>query len=259
MSPDHAHVCSATKGLRTSRNDQQVHAWRRVLRCAGCSLCREPTYRTVAAHAAANAAGLRRGDIVATMPYGRLLALDVVIVHPWASSYAVGASKIEPDGKAARIAAARNRREFATRGEGAGGFDFGPIAVETGGRLGADALFLLSELCDVAAARNSRLSKAAFVRRTLTDLACPLCRGNASVYAGSMSRLLRVDESAMPVVEIVAIEEERACVCRRGWCFFFGFLSCRSTCSTCPVRPQCKVLLASRPSARVRRTVKKNQ
>ena len=204
-SPDHAHVCNATKGLRTSRHDQQVNAWRRVLQRAGCSSCREPTYRTVAARAAANAAGLRRGDIFATMPDGRLLALDVVVVHPWASSYAAGASRT--NGKAARVAAARKRTEFATIGEGAGGFDFVPIAVETGGRLGVDALRLLSELGDVAAASNSRLSKAAFVRRALAELACSLCRGNAGVCASSMSRLLRVAESAVQTGEEVAMKE----------------------------------------------------
>ena len=83
----------------------------------------------------------------------------------------------------------RKQTEFATIGEGAGGFDFVPIAVETGGRLGVNALRLLSKLGDVAAASNSRLSKAAFVRRALAELACSLCRGNAGVYAGSMSRL----------------------------------------------------------------------
>ena len=60
---------------------------------------------------------------------------------------------------------------------------------------------------DVAAASNSRLSKAAFVRRALAELACSLCRGNAGVYAGSMSRLLRVAGSAVQVGEIVAMEE----------------------------------------------------
>ena len=82
--------------------------------------------------------------------------------------------------------------------------------------LGVDALRLLSELGDVAAASNSRLSKAAFLRRAQAELACSLCHGNAGVYAGSISRLLRVAGSAVQVGEIVAMEEQRACVCRRG-------------------------------------------
>ena len=49
--PDHAHVCNAIKGLRTSRHDQQVHALQRVLQ-----------------RAAAIAASLRRGDSFTTTP-----------------------------------------------------------------------------------------------------------------------------------------------------------------------------------------------
>ena len=72
----------------------------------------------------------------------------------------------------------------------------------------------------MAAAGNLRLFQAAFVRRALAKLACSLCRGNAGVYAGSMSRLLRVAESRVQawVGEIVAVEEWCACVCRLGRC-----------------------------------------
>ena len=51
-----------------------------------------------------------------------------------------------------------------------------------------DALRLLSELGDVAAASNARPSKAAFMRRALAVLACSSCRGNVGVY--SVSTLL---------------------------------------------------------------------
>ena len=54
---------------------------------------------------------------------------------------------------------------------------------------------------------NSRPSKAAFVRRALAELAWSLCRANAGVYAGSMSRLLRVTGSAVAGGEVVAVEE----------------------------------------------------
>ena len=146
------------------------------------------------------------------MPDGRFLALDVVVVQPWASSYAAGASRT--NGKAARIAAVRKRTEFATIGEGAGGFDFGSNAAETGGRLGADALRLLSDLGDVTAASNSRLSKAAFVRHALAELACSLCRGNAGVYAGVC--LAYCEWRGPPCrCELVAMEEQGACACRR--------------------------------------------
>ena len=50
------------------------------------------------------------------------------------------------------------------------------------------------------------------------------------MYAGSMSRLLRVAGSAVQVGEIVAMKEQRACFCRRGWYSALG-LFCHSTCS----------------------------
>ena len=78
--------------------------------------------------------------------------------------------------------------------------------METGGSLAADALRLLSELGDVAAASKSRPWKAAFVRRALAELACSSCHGNAGVYAGSMFRLLRVARSAVQVGEVAALE-----------------------------------------------------
>ena len=45
------------------------------------------------------------------------------------------------------------------------------------------------------------------MRRALAQLARFLRRSNAGVYAGSMSRLLRVAGSAVQVGEIVAMEE----------------------------------------------------
>ena len=44
--------------------------------------------------------------------------------------------------------------EFASVGNTAGCFDFVPIAMEVGGRLGADTLRLLSKLSDVTAASS---------------------------------------------------------------------------------------------------------
>ena len=93
--PDHVQVCMATKRGRTFRHDHWVNAWRRVVQREGCSTCREPRYRTVTARTGADAFGLHRGDILATIPDGRCLAasLDTIVTHSWATSYAEGAIK----------------------------------------------------------------------------------------------------------------------------------------------------------------------
>ena len=82
--------------------------------------------RPTSADLAATAAGLRRGKMSAAMPVDGLLVLDAVVMRPCALSCAAVMSKT--DGKAARVAAARKRTEFAAIGKGAGGFDFVPVA-----------------------------------------------------------------------------------------------------------------------------------
>ena len=74
--------------------------------------------------AGADAAGLHRGDILATMPDGRLLALDAVVTHSGATSYADGASKT--NGHAAAGSARAKRTAFASNSEGVGEYDIRP-------------------------------------------------------------------------------------------------------------------------------------
>ena len=75
--------------------------------------------------------------------------------------------------------------EFATIGKGAGGFDFVPIAVETEGRLGTDALRMLSELGDVAAAATRIFPRQLLcdVRWRIWRVLCAATRACMRVYA----------------------------------------------------------------------------
>ena len=80
--------------------------------------------------------------------------------------------------------------------EGAGGFHFVPMGVETGERLGAVALRLLSEFGDVAAASISRLSKAAFVRFGVAEFFVPRQRGRVCGIYVSPAGVGRVRRAA---------------------------------------------------------------
>ena len=93
--PDHAHVCYATKELRTSRQPMTISCTLGGKCCSARAVAshKEPTYWTIVTRVAATAAGLRRGYFFATVPGGRLPPLDVVVVHLWASSCAAGCSK----------------------------------------------------------------------------------------------------------------------------------------------------------------------
>ena len=186
--PDHAQTCSATAGCRDLRHNIWVAAWRRVLQRAGCASCREPRYREIAAAGRSATAGYRRGDILAIMPDGRLVALDGVVTHAWAPSNVDQACHI--NGHAAARKTNAKRAAFASLREGAGGYDFVPLAAESGGRIDAEALTFLKSLGDVATLSNGRLSKSAFIRSALAELSCALCRGNGRTYAASATRLL---------------------------------------------------------------------
>jgi hypothetical protein len=170
------------------RHNIWTAVWRLIIRRAGCATSLEPNYsHLAAAPVGRDAAGQRRGDILAVMPDGRIVVLDCVITHPAASSYVAAASA--ETGSAAAQAERRKRRDFATFGQGSA-FEFMPLAVESYGRLGRAASLFLSQLGD-AAALHGNVSKAAFVRFARQQLSCALCKGNAGVYAASLQALAR--------------------------------------------------------------------
>ena len=181
--PDHAMSCKHNAGVITMRHNTWTSVWRRIIRRAGCATSMEPSYSHLAtAPSGRDAAGQRRGDILAVMPDGRIVVLDCVITHPAAASYVVEASRTT--GSAARRAERRKQQNFEAFGNGSA-FEFVPLAVESYGRLGQAASRFLSELGAVAAL-DGRVSKAAFVRFARQELSCTLCKGNAGVYASSL-------------------------------------------------------------------------
>jgi hypothetical protein len=185
---DHAMVCKLTAGMATLRHDIWASAWRRAIRRAGCATSAEPSYSNlVAPSQRGGAAGLKRGDILAILPGGRIAVLDCVVTHPAAATYAQRAS--QEAGSAAALAETRKRQAFERFGDGAG-YEFVPLAVESFGRLGKDAARFLNDLGDVAAA-DGCASKEAFVRTVRQELSCALCRGNARMYDRSLISVAR--------------------------------------------------------------------
>ena len=185
---DHAMACKQTAGMATLRHDIWASAWRRAIRRAGCATSAEPSYsRLLAPGQRGGAAGLKRGDILAILPGGRIVVLDCVITHPAAASYARGAS--QQAGFAAAKAEANKRRAFEIFGDGAG-YEFLPLAGESFGRLGKDASRFLNDLGEVAAS-DGCASKSAFVRTVRQELSCALCKGNARMYDRSLLTLAR--------------------------------------------------------------------
>ena len=121
----------------------------------------------------------------------RLVIGDVVVTHPAAASYERAAAKT--DGHAAKLAEDRKWRDFNAHGDGAG-FVFVPLAIESFGRHGKQAMRFLSELGDMVAQGGG--SKRAFVRQFRTELSCALVRGNARMYAHALTNVVRASGGA---------------------------------------------------------------
>jgi len=186
--PDHAMICRRCNGMMSVRHNFSVSTWRGILSDSGCPTSMEPGYAEFREHGEHGNAGMKRGDIFAVMPDGRLVITDIVITHPSAPTYVGAASRAA--GAAAKVAERTKRRAFEALGEGAG-YDFVPLAMESYGRLGKTALAFLSDLGTAAASRNGRLSKSAFVASALKRLSCALCKGNGRMYHASMFSLAR--------------------------------------------------------------------
>ena len=177
-----------TNRYNTLRHDFLASAVRRIVSRASCPSSMEPSYRHLRpARSSGVSEGLRRGDVLAVLPDGRIVIIDVVVRHSAAPSYAREASRY--DGAAARHAERLKRREFAHFADGAQ-YDFVPFAVESYGRLGPAAMGFLSALGDVAAS-GGHISKSAFVAGALKELSCALQRGNGRMYGHSLFRIAR--------------------------------------------------------------------
>ena len=149
--------------------------------------------------------GQRRGDILVVLPSGQISIVDVVVTHPCQQAYVSQACTRV--GHAAARAEAAKVAQFRSMGVDAGQYDFVPFAVESYGRLGANASSLLKELGEVAAARGN-ISKTAFVRSAYREVSCALQRGNGMMYARSLFNVARASgRQFMPGLDTPVQEE----------------------------------------------------
>ena len=90
----------------------------------------------------------RRGDIVAGLPWLELAAVDVVVAHASAKSYAAEATKTA--GWTAARAERSKRTRFRKDGPDHAASSFVPFAVETYGCMGKEAVKFVNRLGDIA-------------------------------------------------------------------------------------------------------------
>ena len=177
---DHAMVCKKVAKMTQMRHDTLVEALRLVISHTSLQSALEPRYRTLAG--GARVKNNRRGDIVVVMPRLEMAAVDVVVSHAPAPSYAAAAAL--GAGRTAARAEDRKRSAYRRDMPGRAAVRFVPFAVESCGRMGQEALKFMSALGDVASA-SGRIPKGAFLRWAMQLLSVALQKGNADMYRRS--------------------------------------------------------------------------
>jgi hypothetical protein len=185
---DHAMTCKSLCGAMTMRHNLLTESWRRITSRSGTASSVEPAIRALpgAQGAAVSARHTdSRGDILLVLP-DMLTVADITVVHPCAATYVRaagvigGAAKVREDAKRARYETAEPS-----------GYAFVPLAHESYGRLGKEAMQLLNALAEVAST-NGRVEKDGFVMNALRELSVSMCRGNGLLYRRGLGVLARV-------------------------------------------------------------------
>ena len=183
----HALVCPKHSGVRTLRHDHLNRVWCGAARCAGVATAVEPKL-----HALQMQPGVRRhaqaredarGDALLAMPQG-MLVLDVNIVHAPAVAFLEGTvatgSSADVDGAAAAIGEKDKEDEYRRNIDG-GAYEWVPVVMESGGRLGKGSMRVLNRLATIAA-KSDGVEKHVFVRRAQQALSVARVRGNGYVW-----------------------------------------------------------------------------
>ena len=178
---DHAMVCEKVAKVTQMRHGNLANALRLVVSACSCQSAAEPR-----GQAQAGKKGMfecqRRGDIVAVLPRLELAAVNVVVAHASAKSYAAEATKTA--GWTAARAERTKRTRFRKDVPDHATFRFVPYAVETCGYMGKEAVKFVNRLGDIAA-ESGRIPQGAFVRWAMRLLSVTVQWGNAEMYRRS--------------------------------------------------------------------------
>ena len=174
-------VCENIAKMTQMHHDNLASAWHLVVSAYSCQSEAEPRYRALAGKKGMVKCQ-RRGDIVAVLPRFELAAVDVVVAHGSAKSYAAQAAKTAgwTAARAEQTKRTRFRKDVRDHHE----FGFVPFAVVTCGYMGKEAVKFVNRFGDITA-ESGRISKGAFVRSAMQLLSVTVHRGSAEMYRRS--------------------------------------------------------------------------
>lgn len=188
---DHAQTCDHAKGEGRMRHDLLTSVWRSIIGKARLPSAAEPRVARLTRTAQGmQQAGGHRGDIAVVIGT-QVVVTDTVVTHPAADAYVRAAARTS--GSAAKRAEDRKVSTFRSYGD-TGGVRFVPLATESYGRHGAQAMSFLSEVGNVVARAGG--SKSAFVRAARVELSVALARGNARMYYKTLTNVVRASGDA---------------------------------------------------------------
>ena len=121
-------VCEKVAKMTQKRHDNLANALRLVVSACSCQSAAEPRYRALAGKKGMVECQ-RRGDIVVVLPLPELAAVDIVVAHASAKSYAAQASNTA--GWTAARAERTKRTRFSKDVPDHAAFMFVPFTVET--------------------------------------------------------------------------------------------------------------------------------
>ena len=156
----HAMVCEKIAKMTQMPHHNLANALQLVVSACSCQSAVEPRYQAMTSQKGMVECQ-RRGDIVAVLLRLALAAVDVMVAHAPAKSYAAQAAKTA-ELTAARAEQTKHAR-FRKDAPDHAAFRFVPFAVETCGHMGKQAVKLVNRRGDIAA-ESGRIPKGAFVR-----------------------------------------------------------------------------------------------
>ena len=145
-------VCEKVAKMTQMRHDDLANALRLVVSACSCQSAAEPRYRALAGKKGMVECQ-RRGDIVAVLP--RLAAVDVVVAHASAKSYAAQAAKTA--GRTAARTTQTKRTRLRKDAPAHLACRFVPFSVKMCGFMGKEAATFVNRLRgDIAAKAHSQ-------------------------------------------------------------------------------------------------------
>ena len=197
--PDHPVICKDQAKQSQLRHDNTAEGLRQIISWVGMPSSNETAYRLMRGVEELGEEGLHRSDILAIMPGGESVMIDVTVVHPCGQEALCKAWHTY--GATAKWAEKLKRDKwqgFVDKPQ----YEFVPFALESYGRLGPSATAFLSRLGDIAAA-SGRVSKSRFMMNAYRLLSCTLQRGNSAMYSKAQWAVARAKgKNFMPGLDV---------------------------------------------------------